>query len=67
MDELRDIGTHQAERVAFGQMGDVGRRPGDEVVQAQHLVTLVEQPLAQVGTEEAGATGDDGTPTSART
>ena len=34
-------------------------RPGDEVVDGDDLVAAVEEPLAQVRAEEAGAAGDD--------
>ena len=34
-------------------------RAGEEVVDAQHVVAVREQPVAQVRAEEAGAAGDE--------
>ena len=32
--------------------------PGEEVVDAEHFVAVLEQPLAQMRAEESGAAGD---------
>lgn len=43
-------------------MGDVASRAGDEVVDAEDLPAVGEQPLTEVGAEKARASGDDRTP-----
>ena len=40
------------------QVGDVGLLAGEEVVEADDVVPLLDQPLAEVRAEEAGAAGD---------
>ena len=40
-------------------MGDVVERAGRQVVEHEHLVTVREQRLGQVRTDEAGAAGDE--------
>jgi hypothetical protein len=52
-----DVAADQPEPGALHQVQHVLRRPGQEVVQADDLHTTVEQVLAQMGTEEAGAAG----------
>jgi hypothetical protein len=51
------VPAEQSEPRIVEQVGDVGRRAGEEVVNAQHLTAVLEHPLAQVRAEEAGATG----------
>jgi hypothetical protein len=41
------------------QVGDIFFAARAEVVDAQHLVALLEEAVRQVGPDEAGATGDD--------
>jgi hypothetical protein len=38
-------------------MGDVLAPAGEEVVQADHVMTICEQSLTEVGSEESGAAG----------
>ena len=39
-------------------LGDVGLAAGEVVVEADHLLTALHQPVQQMGAEEAGTTGD---------
>ena len=48
-----------SEVVAAGQVGDVVALAGDQVVDADDRDPRAEQALAEMGTEEAGAAGDD--------
>ncbi len=49
----------EREAGASEEVLDVGDRPRHQVVDGDDLVASVEQPLAQVRAEEAGAAGDD--------
>ena len=60
VDVVGDVAAHEPERRVLHQVLDVVRAAGEEVVQAQHLVSEGEQAFAQVGAEEAGSSGDDG-------
>ena len=40
-------------------MGDVALGPGEQIVEAQNVVAVGEQAVAEMGTEEAGAAGDE--------
>ena len=51
--------VHVREAGSPEEVLDVSDRARDEVVDRDDAVTLVEEPLAQVRTEEAGATRDD--------
>ncbi len=51
--------AHQFEVGVGEQVRDVGLGSGEEIVGANHLVTLPEQPLAQVGAKKARATGNE--------
>ena len=59
VDELRDVAPDHPEPVALEQVLDVGGRAGQEVVDADDLVAVVEQPFAQVGSQEPGPARDD--------
>ena len=59
VDVVGDVGSDQSESVMAGEVRDVRRRPGREVVERDDLVPLVEQAFAEVRAEEAGAAGDD--------
>ena len=48
----------QLEAVVVEQVQDVVARAGEEVVDAEHVVPVREQPLAEERAEEAGAAGD---------
>lgn len=50
--------TQEFEAGVAHQVVDVPTRGGVEVVHTQHLGAVVEQPIAQVAADEAGATGD---------
>ena len=52
-----DVDVTEVERLVT-DVGDVLQRPGLEVVEADHPVPVAEQPLAEMGPEEAGAAGD---------
>ena len=52
------IVADEAEVTPAHQVLDVGGRPGDAVVDADHLVAALQQPIAQVGAEEAGPARD---------
>jgi hypothetical protein len=51
-----DVGLHHPERADADQVRDVAGVAGDEVVQAEHVPAVLQQPLAQVRAEEPGAT-----------
>ena len=57
VDVVGHVAAQQAEAWRVGEVLDVDRRTGDEVVEAEHLIPVAEQVLAQVRTEEAGAAG----------
>ena len=57
---LADVVLDQGEALVAEQVLDVRRAAGDEVVDAVDLVTLGEQPGAEMGADESGAAGDDG-------
>ena len=59
VDELRHVRADEPELRQLHQVPDVVGRAGEEVVEAEHLVALGEESLAQVGAEEPGAPGDD--------
>ncbi len=48
MNIISHITADESEVLVPGQMRDIRRGPGDEVVQADDRMTLVEQPFAQV-------------------
>jgi hypothetical protein len=39
-------------------MGDIGTRPGDEVIDAKHVPTLLDKEVAEVGTQESCSASD---------
>jgi hypothetical protein len=53
-----DVMPHQFEVGIAQQVGDVLLAAGIEVVNAQHVVAVAQQALAQVRAEEAGTAGD---------
>ena len=57
-DRLRHVVPHEIEIRPAQQVGDVRLLAGEEIVQADHVVTLLDQPLAQVRTEKPGTAGD---------
>jgi hypothetical protein len=50
--------AHQLEIRVVQQVHDVAPRRGVEIIDAEHVLALGQQPLAQVRAEEAGAAGD---------
>ena len=50
--------AHQLEVRVVQQMSDVGPGAGIEVVDAQHFMAALDQPVAEMRAEEAGTTGD---------
>ena len=58
-DRFRDVVAHQFEPVVVHEVDDVVLAAGEEVVQADDVVPLPEEPFAEVGTDEAGAAGDE--------
>ncbi len=59
LERLRDVVLQVLEALPVAEMGDVLLPPGEQIVDADHAVTLGEGPLAEVGAEEAGAARDD--------
>ena len=57
-DRQRDVVADQFEVRLAQQVGDVRLLAGEEVVQADHVVAFVDQPLAEVRAEKAGPAGD---------
>jgi len=57
---LDDVVAHHLEVAVIQEVSDVGATPGVEVVEADHLVTIPEQALAEVAPDEAGSAGDEG-------
>lgn len=51
--------AHQLEVWVIEQMQDVVFGAGEEVVQADDIVAVVQQSFAQVRAEEAGTAGDE--------
>ena len=61
LERPRHVVAEELEIAAPQQVGDVLPAPGHQVVDADHLVALGDQPLAEVRAEEAGPAGDHGT------
>ena len=59
VDEVRDVLLDEREALVAEKQRDVVRRPRQEVVDADDVVTLREQAFAEVGADEAGAAGDE--------
>ena len=57
-DRRDDVVVDERERLV-AQVVDVLQRRHDQVVDADHAVVALEQRLAEVGAEEAGAAGDE--------
>ena len=53
-----DIVAQESEALLLLKTGDVRRRAGDEVVDADDLIILGEEPAGEVRAEEAGGAGD---------
>src|SRR5438552_19025072 len=59
-DEFRDILLDELEIWIAAEVGNVVHAAGDEIIDADHLVTTREEKIGQVRAEEAGGAGDDG-------
>src|SRR6266404_4958842 len=59
VDEVRDVLLDEREALVAEKRRDVVRRPRQEVVDADDVVTLREQAFAEVGADETGAAGDE--------
>ena len=55
--EVGHVAAEEAEPVGSLQVADVGGAPGEQVVEADDLDALGDQPRAQVRSEEPGAAG----------
>ncbi len=49
----------ELEALVAGEVGDVVRASGDEVVQPDHVVPLAQEAFGEVRPEEAGGSGDE--------
>ena len=56
---IGNVMTHELEVMVVEQRHDIVLCPGEEVVHTEDVVTLVQQPVAEVGTQKAGAAGDE--------
>jgi hypothetical protein len=56
---LADIVLERFEVAVGAKVGDIAGCPGDEVVDAEDLPAIGEEPLAEVGAQEARPSGDE--------
>src|SRR5262249_44158356 len=56
-----DVVAHQLERRVRQQMLNVAPGSGVEVVDAEHFVAALQQPLAEMRADETGSAGDENT------
>jgi hypothetical protein len=61
-ERLGDIVAHQLEPVVVEQVLDVRAGSGEEIVEADHLVPFLEQPLAEVRSQEPRSSRDENAP-----
>jgi hypothetical protein len=59
VERLADIVLQRLEVAVAAKVGDVAGRAGDEVIDAEDLPAVGEQPFTEVGAEEPRAPGDD--------
>ena len=59
IERKRDVVAHQLERLMVEQMGDVAPRAGEKIVDAEHVVSGMQKPFAQMRAEKARAAGDE--------
>ncbi len=57
-DRLGDIVPDQVEVRPIEQVGDVCLLAGEKVIEAHHVVAVVDEALTQMRTKKAGAAGD---------
>ena len=53
--------AHQLERLVIEQMRDIAPRAGEEIVDAKHVMSRLEQPLAEMRAKKTGAARDKNT------
>jgi hypothetical protein len=58
-ERLRHIVPDELELGVIEYVGDVLAPTGEQVVEADHMVTFCEQSLTEVGTNESGAAGHE--------
>ena len=58
---MGDVVAHRLEMWVGQQMSDVVLAPGEIIVDAEHVVALGQQALAQMRAEKTGAAGDENT------
>src|SRR5262249_34988305 len=54
----RHVVTHQLESLAVEQVFDISSGSGKEIVDADHIGTVLKEALRKMGAEKSGATGD---------
>ena len=59
VDVVGDVLKYEGKAAIAGQMGDVIRVAGDQVVHSDDGVAICQQPVAQVRSDKAGAAGDE--------
>jgi hypothetical protein len=59
VERLAHVVLERPEVGVAAKVGDIAGRAGDEVVDAEDLPAVGEQPLTEVGAEKARASGDD--------
>src|SRR5262249_25497355 len=60
-ERIGDVVVEQAEARIAAQVIDVRESPGDQVIDADDFMALGQEAIAEMGAEEAGASGNDGT------
>ena len=56
---MRDVVPQQLEALVIQEVLDVASCAGEEIVDAEHLVAALKQPVGEVRSEEAGTTRDE--------
>ena len=59
MDEFRYIVVVELELPEFEQVFDIPEVSGNEVIHTDDIITFLDEPVAQVRTQEAGCTRDE--------
>jgi hypothetical protein len=58
---IDDVMPHQLEAGIADEMLDVGLPPGEEVIEADDVVTLADEAIAKVRAEKSGTAGNEDT------
>jgi hypothetical protein len=61
VERLTDVPFYQGEPRLVAQPGQVGGAAGGKIIHANNMLTLANQCIAQMGSEEAGGAGDQDT------